>query len=241
MLAKAAVAWVERYGNSEGAHDILAETLCEGMHHLGSSESLSDDGISGMVCITLFMSTDDTVPAIRVNCRMVTNDVGERCWPCGIYVAELAHQFASIFDGKRVLEIGSGVGIGGIGIATHASVESVTMTDYKPRILSTIEANVELNADVINVPVSSAHLNWFESSAPDAARLFRSHDLLVAADCVYDPDIVAPLVCTTGRFLHADDKPRAALFVVTVRTADTFAKIWQSASNIRVPHQNGGS
>jgi predicted nicotinamide N-methyase len=68
----------------------------------------------------------------------------DKLGPCGI------------LDGKKVLELGSGTGLGGLIAANYA--EYVTMTDYQDTIMKLLSMNI--NIEVKKAKCTYAMLDW---------------------------------------------------------------------------------
>ena len=128
--------------------------------------------------------------------------------------------------GKRVLELGSGVGAVGIG-ARLFGASRVVLTDIED-VVPLLEANIELN-HVENV--TAVALDWFQ--AVPSAILDESFDL-VGADVAYDPDLHAPLLKTLGVLLdrvpvcllaHRRRNPHDADFFGALRRASTSRRV----------------
>ncbi|CAB1101104.1 unnamed protein product [Ectocarpus sp. CCAP 1310/34] len=55
----------------------------------------------------------------------------------------LAH--SGLLRGKRVLELGAGIGMTGMAVAASCGAAEVVLTDYAPRVLANLHHNVEIN------------------------------------------------------------------------------------------------
>ena len=108
--------------------------------------------------------------------------------------------------GKRVVELGSGVGLVGISVAMLGVAESVTLTDLRYS-LPLCEANIGRNRPAIDdaymharaerkstvqteAEVTAEELDWFEPPTEPA------WDVVLAADTVWLEELVAPFVET---------------------------------------------
>eukprot|EP00045_Choanoeca_perplexa_P014689 m.174882 g.174882 ORF g.174882 m.174882 type:complete len:214 (-) comp16760_c0_seq1:88-729(-) len=101
-----------------------------------------------------------------------------------------------LIDGKRVLELGAGCGLLGIGLSLLGA--SVTLTDVDDsRILANLSRNVRMNQHD-DVPTSQTTqvipLTW--ACQTHIAVLPAPYDLVVASDVVYKESDVPPLVAT---------------------------------------------
>ena len=154
------------------------------------------------------------------------NDVGvAKLWEAGACLAEYLIQHPDFVQGRRVIELGAGVGLTGL-IAAAMGSESVHMTDYTDATLENLSYNIALNSrfmedrGIDKSTVSAGNLEWGEYAAQDFCS--NSADVLIAADVVYTVECVPDLVATVSAFLSSG-RARVALFATTYRNRSTFA------------------
>lgn len=131
-----------------------------------------------------------------------------KIWPAGVVLAShLSHQSGE--PGKRVLEIGSGLGL--VGIVAACQGYDVTLTDYNPHALAFIHANANLNGCE---QLTVQQLDW---KAPELEGLF---DFIVGSEIVYRDEDIELLAALFKRFLKPNGR---VLLVEEIRkTLDTF-------------------
>ncbi len=79
------------------------------------------------------------------------NDVGVRkVWEAGGALAEYLVKNSDLIRDKKVLELGSGVGLTGIVIAGLCGTKQVHMTDFTDDTLSNLEHNISMNTEWLN-------------------------------------------------------------------------------------------
>ncbi|CAM9474305.1 unnamed protein product [Choristocarpus tenellus] len=71
-------------------------------------------------------------------------DVGYQMWPAAIILSRWIHANPAIFTGQCVLELGSGLGL--CGLVAAFSAWEVTLSDFNPVVLHTLQGNVALNS-----------------------------------------------------------------------------------------------
>lgn len=71
-------------------------------------------------------------------------DVGFQMWPAAVILSRWLCRNPHVLGGRRVLEVGSGLGLCGI-VAAHMAAD-VTLSDFNPVVLRALEASVALNA-----------------------------------------------------------------------------------------------
>ncbi|KAG0649913.1 non sense mediated decay family [Hyphodiscus hymeniophilus] len=99
----------------------------------------------------------------------------------------------------RVLELGAGCGIVGITLASSIALHSVLLSDL-PAASSILSRNLSTLPLPIRPKLSSQVLDW-SSSLPSNVASTR-WDLVLVADCTYNPDVVPDLVATLGRIVE---------------------------------------
>lgn len=106
-------------------------------------------------------------------------------------VAALAGE--SIGPGARVLEVGAGLGLVGLGVALVHGV-SVTLTDYDPTALEVIPVQARLNG---LDRVEAVHLDWRDPASGPSGPF----DVIVGCDVIYEGGAHLPLLDLCERLL----------------------------------------
>jgi hypothetical protein len=82
---------------------------------------------------------------LRVSSNYFAGDTGCRDWDAGTFLAELALSWPRLFSGRRVLELGTGVGLGAVCMLRHCAPARLTLTDGDATALANLEHNLHLN------------------------------------------------------------------------------------------------
>eukprot|EP01062_Namystynia_karyoxenos_P047104 TRINITY_DN35422_c0_g1_i1.p1 TRINITY_DN35422_c0_g1~~TRINITY_DN35422_c0_g1_i1.p1 ORF type:complete len:264 (+),score=49.11 TRINITY_DN35422_c0_g1_i1:105-896(+) len=115
---------------------------------------------------------------------------GAVCWDGAAAVLRVLAASPEAVRGKRVVELGCGLGAPGVGAALLGAAE-VTLTDRAP-LRERAERTVELNAAAAACRFQPH--DWRAGAAPGSP-----FDLAIAADCVYDAGLVPALLnCATA-------------------------------------------
>ncbi|XP_034046444.1 protein-lysine N-methyltransferase EEF2KMT isoform X2 [Thalassophryne amazonica] len=143
-------------------------------------------------------------------------------WEAALYLAEWALDNQQAFSGRAVLELGSGVGMTGITICRSCSPSKYVFSDCHPAVLHTLRRNVQLNRLAASLSVCVEDLDW--TTAKDERLRQIGANTVIAADVVYDPDIVSILVKLLSLFLRGSPPEVApeALICSTIRNPDTY-------------------
>jgi len=144
-----------------------------------------------------------------------------KSWEAGHFLAEYALANPSLFKEKRILELGSGIGLTGLTIAAQCSPEEILMTDHNDEVIANLRYNVRINEEEGHVDhdlIKVACLDWLEGLS-----LQQNHfDVVMAADCVYDPDSVPALVKLVKTCLSVAKPDSKAIFATSRRNMKTF-------------------
>ena len=127
-------------------------------------------------------------------------------------------------QGRVVLELGSGVGFLGLAVAALCAPLRTVLTDCHAGVLQALEDNLARNRALGHLAPGSLVdielLDWCEGGGALLERT--APDVVLAADVVYDTDLLQPL----ARVLESALLGRAciALIACTVRNPSTLAK-----------------
>jgi predicted nicotinamide N-methyase len=119
-------------------------------------------------------------------------DLGRRSvfahlWPAGVVLAEqLAGALGDGLAGRRVIELGCGLGACGLAAARRGA--RVVLTDSEPEALALVERNARGN----RLDVETRALPW--GAVPDELR--GAFDVVLGADVTYDPRTRPALLAT---------------------------------------------
>ncbi|KAF9643953.1 hypothetical protein BDM02DRAFT_3191056 [Thelephora ganbajun] len=177
---------------------------------------------------------------------------GLKTWPAAHALARWLGKHPERVKGKRVLELGSGVGYLGLVVAAiqldtpeqEKSEPSIWLTDVNNVVLSRCRDNLDLscNASARHRRLRLRQLDWF--SALDADRISSVRglmaeadpDVILGADIVYDPSIIPPLIATLHLAISANKSagryPVSALLALTVRRPETSRRFLDAAEEV---------
>ncbi|EQC40558.1 hypothetical protein SDRG_02446 [Saprolegnia diclina VS20] len=114
--------------------------------------------------------------------------IAGKLWDSALILTTYLARNPQVLAGKRVLEVGSGLGLVGM-VCAHLGAAAVTLTDMD-EVVPMLQYNLKLNA--LEAVASASALCWGTSPA----HLSPPFDVVVMSDVVYDPTGYAPLVTT---------------------------------------------
>ena len=116
---------------------------------------------------------------VPVGLKVDFSDVGEAMWPASVRLAEvLLQDDCALVRGKRVLELGCGVGFTGLVLARSECCHQLTLSDIS-------QGGLELLRDNLSHAKTEACVKRLDWTAATDEEL-RNVDVLYAADCWYD-------------------------------------------------------
>ncbi|KAL5121944.1 hypothetical protein ACEQ8H_000160 [Pleosporales sp. CAS-2024a] len=110
----------------------------------------------------------------------------------------------------RVLELGTGCGMVGITMAQLTRGAEILLTDL-PEAQEIVEQNIRLARPAKGSSLRFQNLNWDVELPPDLQPPSSQLDLVLAADCTYNPDSSPALVKTLTRLAKASPKAVVAI------------------------------
>ena len=139
-------------------------------------------------------------------------------WQGGEALAEFLVSNTALVAGKRLLELGTGTGIGGLA----AAAAGATMTTLTDQHIEQARANVALNV-ALSSRVRVRELHWGAGiAAPNDI------DLVIGADLIYPTaESALALLLTTLSKLHT-----ATLLVYVERSSNTTARLRESLERL---------
>ncbi|XP_041634488.1 protein-lysine N-methyltransferase EEF2KMT isoform X2 [Cheilinus undulatus] len=159
-------------------------------------------------------------------------------WEAALYLAEWALDHHQAFTGRTVLELGSGVGLTGITICRSCSPKRFVFSDCHHSVLEKLRNNVELNGlTEEESAVSVEELDWTAATEETIEQI--GADTVIAADVVYDPDIVEVLVKLLSKILRCSSHAvhPQVLICSTIRNQETYSGFKQQLESAGISHR----
>jgi predicted O-methyltransferase YrrM len=127
---------------------------------------------------------------------------GNRLWMgAHFFTRAFVHLEKSLFTRKRVMEVGSGTGFGGIALlmlCDHADCAptKLVLTDSNRSALELCRQNCELNFNH-DERITIRYLDW-NDDGPNSVEMF---DTMLGTDLIYDVSVLIPLLSTVSKYL----------------------------------------
>lgn len=173
---------------------------------------------------TYFLPSGEPV-SLEENVAMISEGTtGLVTWEAALYLAEWALENTHIFTGRTVLELGSGAGLTGVAVCHACKPKKYIFTDCHQSVLQRLQNNVQHNGlneeDGTSVSVCVGELDWEHARDEELQRF--GAQTIIAADVVYDPEIVVCLVRLLAKLLKIQKKPPEVYISSTIRNPGTY-------------------
>ena len=131
------------------------------------------------------------------------------------------NKYTPYFYNKRVLELGSGTGLGGLAIAALAYPQSILLSDVSQVHVAYTEPNIVLNP-FLNLNLDSKVIYW-NDLVDEVEEYAGQFDTIVGCDLVYDPEICCRLFSALKALLSAKSSSiNQIVLFCTLRNPQTF-------------------
>jgi hypothetical protein len=161
-----------------------------------------------------------------LRCSVQTSNVGMRLWEAGVALYDALTTpgtlIRSACEGKRVLEIGSGVGL--LCTALRAAhVSGAILTELSGPVLSNLDYNVNLNR--CEDFIACRPLDVEDTAAVRAVSSTWPADVVLAADVCYEPSLVRSMVQAFAELIGSS--VRRGFMLVTRRSNQVYQVLLQ--------------
>lgn len=136
----------------------------------------------------------------------------------------------SFLNEKRILEVGAGCGLLGLGLAVASEAKEVVVTEARP-VLTNLEANLKRNRNLIESPARACALDWTRVREDATAAKISAGwaDVVLGTDVIFSPALVEPLLQTLDHVLARGDS--VIYLCVQIRCAASHDKFFEEASH----------
>ncbi|KFO63338.1 Protein FAM86A, partial [Corvus brachyrhynchos] len=189
--------------------------------------------------------TGDCVSLCESTALISGGTTGLVTWEAALHLGQWALENPGVFRDRTVLELGSGIGFTGIAICKTCQPRTFIFSDCHPRVLRQLEENIRLNGFIPepagtwsiqtesqgqevegencqNPKVIVAELDW--GSVTEKQLLGLRADVVIAADVVYDPEMILVLIGMLQKLStsRADTKAPEVFIAFTIRYPATY-------------------
>ncbi|XP_037649403.1 protein-lysine N-methyltransferase EEF2KMT isoform X1 [Sebastes umbrosus] len=197
------------------------------------------DALAGVVgaedtteCYKSYLLPSGDAVSLLENVALISEGTtGLVTWEAALYLAEWALDHRHTFAGRTVLELGSGVGLTGITICRSCSPNRYVFSDCHPGVLQKLRDNVRLNG-LMSPTVVVEEMDWTKATEEQIRQI--GADAVIAADVVYDPDVVESLVKLLSKILRCSSPE--VFICSTIRNQETYSGFKQQLEKAGICH-----
>lgn len=211
------------------------QEVCEDVYLVYTDLISQCASLSTDLCYRTYRLQPDCILTIKETRKLITDGTtGLYTWEAGHVLAEWCSENKPMFRNKKVLELGSGLGLMGLAVIKVCEPASYIFTDLPATVLTTLAENVKINLENDSNYEFSSNCDWtngmetsYNHTKVNVRRLDWEQDscdittdIILAADVVYDPAIVKCLVGTLKTALN-NNPSAVAVVACTLRNSDT--------------------
>ncbi|POM65787.1 Hypothetical protein PHPALM_18446 [Phytophthora palmivora] len=175
-------------------------------------------------------NADGSQSTLSVLIRQVpTRMTGQRktgylLWGAAFVLARWIHKHRDLFVGRSVLEVGSGLGLGGVTAARYA--RHTTLTDYQADTCTALEYNVQLNKpfthefDPLKPEVKVSLLDWDLTESIEAVP---TAEVVIASDIICEPSTAEGFLRVVRH--HVLNNPNGVAYLMNANSHSRFGVI----------------
>ncbi|XP_072549931.1 protein-lysine N-methyltransferase EEF2KMT [Salminus brasiliensis] len=179
------------------------------------------------VCYKTYLLPSGEPVSLEENVAFISEGTtGLVTWEAALYLSEWALENPHVFAGRTVLELGSGAGLTGIVVCRACKPTKYVFSDCHESVLQRLRNNVHHNGltehgNPKSVSACVEELVWESVSDEQLQRI--GADVVIAADVVYDPDIIGCLVRLLAKLLVFKKEQHLEVYIAsTIRNPRTY-------------------
>ena len=128
---------------------------------------------------------------------------GLHLWEASVVLSRYCLKHNSLFQNKKIIELGCGCGLLGISILKEIPVESYTFSDYNSSVLNNLKDNLKLNEiSTKDKKIEITELDWknHEKLTPN------EYDIIIGTELIYKGGAILELAKVISKILKPEGK-----------------------------------
>ncbi|XP_076037373.1 protein-lysine N-methyltransferase EEF2KMT-like isoform X1 [Oratosquilla oratoria] len=208
-------------------HTVDEEVYCAYTRLLACSQGQEDD----LSYFRTYFVTPSIIITMHETGQLVADGTtGLYTWEAGHVMSQWCLDNAHIFTGKKILELGAGLGLLGLVVIKGCQPAGYTFSDHHPAVLKALSGNLTRNLGGHTISSSDKttdlHLEYEGTTEVDLISLdweddcsHHGYDIILGADLIFDKSSFKAL---TGTLKDLLGPKKIAYFGCTLRNKDTF-------------------
>lgn len=191
-----------------------------------------------------YMLDNDQIVTIKESTSFIRNGTtGLKVWQASLALSEFIMKNKGFFEGKTVLEIGSGIGLVGLILMKACSPDKVFLSDCHDNVLEVLKDNININTSdnqLENIESSSLlvqqrfriengpeigifNLPWEDiETFEDDIKKICIPDCILAADVIYDESLFDGLISCIKKLFEIANNKSTMYLASTIRNETTY-------------------
>ncbi|XP_067941523.1 protein-lysine N-methyltransferase EEF2KMT-like [Watersipora subatra] len=175
--------------------------------------------------------SDTTICLQESGSLVAEGTTGLKTWQASQYLAEYLLANKSLVEGKKVLELGCGLGFLGLAICAACRCGSYILSDHHSSVLQKLHANIAINEEKLLCIPNVEEIDWnIASAAASSPSQLHGLDIILAADVVFDKELIPSLVKCIEKLVSSNSQCQV-LIASTIRNPDTYASFSQAVGD----------
>lgn len=138
----------------------------------------------------IIKTSQDAICLTLENGNELSCGIGAGCWLSSFVLSTWILHNNHIFDNKRVIELGSGIGLSGLVVASlwQKTVREIKLTDKYKSLCNLLKINTELNANTLTIIPRIQKFDWAccnKDNYTSYDGIQGEYDIIIASDCIY--------------------------------------------------------
>ena len=128
---------------------------------------------------------------------------GLHLWESSVVLSRYSLKHNSIFENKKIIELGCGCGLLGISILKEIPVEKYIFSDYNSSVLDNLKDNLKLNGispNNKNIEIKQDDWKDYEKMPPN------EYDIIIGTELIYKGGAILELAKVINKILKPDGK-----------------------------------
>jgi len=128
---------------------------------------------------------------------------GLHLWEASVVLSRYSLKHDSIFQNKKIIELGCGCGLLGISILKEIPVKQYTFSDYNKSVLNNLKDNLKLNGISLNdkkIEIKQDDWKDYEKMTPN------EYDIIIGTELIYKGGAILELAKVINKILKPEGK-----------------------------------
>ncbi|VDI10031.1 Hypothetical predicted protein [Mytilus galloprovincialis] len=120
--------------------------MCDEIYEVYTDLLQQTEDEDDILCYKTYHLPNSETVSLQESIHLISQGTtGLNTWQAALHLAEWAFENSDLLENRKVLELGSGLGLTGIAICKQCKLRSLTFSDCHPQVLYLLMVNLEIN------------------------------------------------------------------------------------------------